>query len=579
MAVLAFGGDRITLRGYQVEAIDRILVARDRGVSRQLGVAACGLGKTIIFANLAERLNVPTLILAHRDELITQAAAKVRMVWPDVDLGIVKAERNETWADVVVASVQTLASERRLRQLPMNRYGLVICDEAHHSRASSYVRVFDRMGCGPENRDPNVLLLGVTATPDRGDGRGLDKLFDEVVWSYDILWGIRSGYLADLRGVAVKMDVNLDGVRSTGGDYNEGELGERLEAADAPTHVAAAWQAHAVGRPTIVFTPTVGLARETAAEFVARGIPAATVTGADDINERRRVLAAFTAGRIKVLTNCGVLTEGTDLPNVSCIVIARPTKSRALYTQMVGRSTRRHPDKTDALILDVVGATEQHDLVTIPSLFGVDKKAFERGERTVTEVVGEKEEAEIKAGRLIAAEVDLFNRLKQATKINWVQASGAYAIGLADRQQLVLSPGSEADLWTAQVLHPVDPTRVLMADASLEMVQGIAEDYIRRSGAGSPERRLALPPAVAQAARRGQEVACEDRPVNDVWGSERGDRQADRRGEVAQHGQVEDRMTGWTGSVSTRAGCVDSAGSRAEPCRGPVCTARAAAAS
>jgi superfamily II DNA or RNA helicase len=422
----------IALRPYQEEAIEKINDGLTRGVRRQLGVASTGLGKTIVFSSLAERMGVRTLILAHRDELISQAVDKMLAVWPDADIGVVKAERNETDHHVVVASVQTLARRSRLEQMPVD-FGLVVTDEAHHSMADSYKRIYEYLNI---TSDSGPLHLGVTATPDRGDRKGLDSIFDEIIFSYDLLWGIRAGYLSDMRGLRVYLkDVDFTKAKVRRGDYDAGETGQMLEDADAPAVIADAWLKHAEGRKTIVFTPTVATAEHTAAELVARGVAAEVVSAQTPLEERRLMLKRFAADELDVIANCGVLTEGFDEPSVSCIVMARPTKSRALYTQCVGRGSRRFPNKQDCLVMDVCGVSDEHSLVTIPSLFGITKRdAFESGEKTVAEVVLEEEEERVKRGEIQARAVELFRRVV-SSRINWITFSArfgrtAYAINL-----------------------------------------------------------------------------------------------------------------------------------------------------
>lgn len=330
-----------------------------------------------MFCALAERRGGRTLILAHRDELVSQAEAKVREVWPEAYVGVVKAERNEVRADVVVASVQTLARPNRLAQLMApwsgvtllgvaDPFDLVVVDEAHHTAADSYRAILThlRAGVGPtcagcshsyayhrpddtpalarcascpctgmaEMLPAGPLLLGVTATPDRGDGKGLDDLFTEVVFSYDLLWGIRAGYLADLRGRRVQVaNLDMTKVKTRHGDYDQGQAGRAMEAAGVQHHVVAAWQAEAADRRTLVFTPTVEVARLVAEEFRHHGVAADYVHGGTPLAERRAMLARFQAGELQVLANCAVLTEGFDAPRTDCVVVARPTKSRALY--------------------------------------------------------------------------------------------------------------------------------------------------------------------------------------------------------------------------------------------------------
>jgi ATP-dependent helicase IRC3 len=515
---------RLTLRPYQVEALEKVTARAGEGVRRQLGVAATGLGKTVMFCALAEQMGCRTLILAHRDELISQAAGKVREVWPEApSIGIVQGGTNESGAHVVVASVQTVSRRNRLHQLGpahgavdgldgallaggwANPFGLVVVDEAHHTAAETYRRILDHLGAG---KPDGPLLLGVTATPDRGDGKGLDDLFDEISFTYDILWGIRAGYLCDLRGRAIRVaDLDVRGIAVSRGDYQTGAAGEALLDAGAPDVIAEAWLEHARGRRTLVFTPTVETAQLTAAAFRHRGVAAESVSGGTSMEDRRLILKRFDRGEIDVVVNCMVLTEGYDAPRVDCIVVARPTKSRALYTQMVGRGTRRHPDKTDCLVLDVVGASDEHSLVTIPSLFGVERKFrrfLESAERPVTQVIAEYEAEEIEAGRLRAQDVELFARVR--SELAWVEARRddrrRYVLTIAAGQTLVmtqLDPEDDAS-WGVQVQYraqrdgkappPEDWNRAdvlrgfrtLMRDVSLELAEGVAEDYARRFG-------------------------------------------------------------------------------------------------
>jgi ATP-dependent helicase IRC3 len=501
MTLIPHGKTSLALREYQIEAIDRTLAAAKRGVRKQLGVAATGLGKTIVFASLARQMQCRTLVLAHRDELVSQAVDKIQGQWPEAHVGVVKAAQNEVGADVVVASVQTLARSNRLGQLllgSLEPFGLVIVDEAHHARAETYQEILRVLGAGEVG---GPLLLGVTATPDRGDGKGLDDVFQEVTWTYDILWGIRSGFLCDVRGRRVTIDtLDLKGVRVRQGDYAEGEVGDRMMDAGAPEAIARAWMEHASDRRTLVFCPTVETAEATAAELVALGVPAGMVSAKTPLEERRQLLRDFSTGRVQVVCNCMVLTEGFDEPRVDCVVVARPTKSRALYTQMVGRGTRRHPDKADLLVLDVVGVSDVHSLVTIPSLFGVEQREFERklatGEGLVTEVLDEIEEVLVRQGKLKAAEADLFKKMRST--IVWVQAhvdgsplrryeraTGRDRDGTQRPTVRLTQLHPNADRWAcALAISTQGGTEIksLISDVPLETAQGVGEDWLRKSG-------------------------------------------------------------------------------------------------
>lgn len=487
---------------------------------------------TVVFSALAERRGDRTLILAHRDELIGQAAAKVQEVWPEASIGVVKAEVNEVHAHVVVASVQTLSRDRRLRSLidaweepvlggSSSPFGLVVVDECHHAAAATYRKVLDALRAGEPD---GPLLLGVTATPDRGDGQGLSDVFDEIVASYDIEWGIKAGYLCDLRGIRVALDgLDLGGVRTSRGDYQAGDLGDALAKAQVVPTAVRAWMEHARGRRTIVFTPTVALAADMAAAFECAGVNAAWVSGETPLEERRDTLARFADGRIDVVANCGVLTEGFDAPRTDCILIARPTKSRALYTQQVGRGTRKHPDKADCIVLDVVGATAAHSLVTVPSLFGfgaVDPKVARRvarGELSVAEAIAEADRQLVAAGRLRAEDAELFARMRST--IAWaaadhggrrafVKSLGADRGGAQRGQVWIRQVTAGQDVYVAEHVRDGLVARTLLAGAPLELVQGVAEDFVRSVApaalvqSDAPWRRRAPSDRQLEAARK-----------------------------------------------------------------------------
>lgn len=489
----------LELRDYQTEALAKVADAERRGVRRLLGVAATGLGKTVVFTALARsRPDTRTLILAHRDELVDQAIAKVREVWPGQTVGKVKASDNQIAAHVVVASVQTLAREARLRRLAEfdgglltafakpAPWGLVVVDEAHHATADTYRRILTTMRAGEPD---GPLLLGVTATPDRGDGKGLRDVFEEIAFVYDLHWGIRHGYLSDLRGVRVSVEMDLSGVKVRRGDYDAGQTAALLEAAGAPEHIVDAWQAHAADRRTLVFTPTVDMADHVRAAFVDRGIPAVWVHGGMDAAERARNLRAYSTGEAQVMTNCAVLTEGFDAPRTDCVVVARPTKSRALYAQMVGRGTRLHPDKADCLVLDVVEASRAHSLLTVPSLFGIRAEHEHQVAAEGAAVVAERQaQLDVREGRLRAEEAELFHTVRRSG-LAWVQVHDRedgrkrYALNLGRTVgSLVLLQTVEGDdeSWLVGHRNGDGHKAVLQRDVSLSMAQGIAEEAAKR---------------------------------------------------------------------------------------------------
>jgi superfamily II DNA or RNA helicase len=471
----------LSLRPYQIDAKDAVLASSLCGVSRQLVVLPTGAGKTILFSTIIAERGQRALILAHRDELIQQAVDKFKMVSPGSDVGIVKAERDEHRAAVVVASVQTLARSHRLQRITQ-RFGTIVVDEAHHAAAESYLRILEHFGSFDAD---GPLTLGVTATADRADGKGIGQVFDTVTFELGILDLIRDGYLVDLNAIQVRIAANLDAVKTRHGDWAQNELGDALMDANAPAHAVTAYQAHASGRKALVFTPTVKMAYAMAQAFSDAGVPAEAIDGALDIRERHRVLERFHRGRTRVLCNCAVLTEGYDEPSVDCVIVARPTKSRSLYVQMIGRGTRLHPGKDNCLILDLVGASTRHDLITTARLFGL--MPDELKERSVSEATqlqqARNDELDLTPnGEMVAAKVDLFKR----RPLHWIQIdpnAQQFMLPLGEGFLTLESDGH--DVWDVRRYAGSDePSTTLDHGLSLEMAQGIAEEAARANGAG-----------------------------------------------------------------------------------------------
>ncbi|MFD3498810.1 DEAD/DEAH box helicase [Streptomyces sp. NPDC058678] len=436
--------ETFTPRPYQAEAI-KALISGWQGANNRLAVVLpTGAGKTVVFANLIDEL-LPqmdgrrALVIAHREELIEQAAAKIRAVRPDLRVGVVKAERDEHQeADVIVASIQTLAVERRRQAI--ENIGVVIVDECHHAAARSYMTVLEHFGAWR-----GLPVAGFTATMTRTDG-GLADVWEEVVFTLDILEMIEDGYLCDVRGKRVIVEgLDLDIVKTRGGDLQDGQLGQALDDSGAAQVVAEAYQQHAAGRAGVVFTPTVATAQSMAEAFTATGIPAAAVWGDMSRDDRAATLDAYRRGDIQVLSNCMVLTEGFDAPWTSCAVIARPTKSAGLYCQMAGRALRLFDGKKDALILDVMGASTRHKLASIVDLTGREV-VMQDEDQTLREAVREAEEKaqrKLDLSRVQVEEIDLFH----GSSVRWLKTeSGVWFIPVADAVYVFL------------VRNPVDRT-------------------------------------------------------------------------------------------------------------------------
>ncbi len=394
----------ITLRPYQTQAVEAVLQAWQQHSAVLLAMAT-GLGKTETFLAIlaheyaaARRDGRPfrAVILAHRDELITQPVDRIALHWSDrlPTPGVVMAARDDHAADLIVATVQTLAgsanNQRRLDRILRPEYGPVthlVIDEAHHAVAASYRRVIDRLTAA----NPALRHVGVTATPKRSDEAGLRKIYNVVAFRASLFDAIKThNALAPFVGIGFELPVDLSDVTVTAGDYDVGEL-DRLMAVDNVNEIIVEkWLDHArlpdgTMRPTMAFTAGVHQAYALAAAFNAAGIVALAADGTTPRDRRAALLAEFRDGRAQVLVNCALWTEGLDAPSISCVIMARPTRSDLVYLQAVGRGLRLYPGKTDCLILDFAPMNGR-DLIMSGDLLGdsaevkaIKKRATEAG--------------------------------------------------------------------------------------------------------------------------------------------------------------------------------------------------------
>lgn len=343
-----------TLRPYQQQARDRIHAEWEAGRTRTLLVLPTGTGKTIVFASVATdqvRAGDRVLILAHRGELLEQAADKLQRSTGLVS-AVEKAESTclDSWFRVVVGSVQTLQRTARLERFPQDYFGTIIIDEAHHAITDGYRRILDYFD--------HAKVLGVTATPDRGDMRNLGEVFDSLAFEYKLTDAIKEGYLCKIMAQTIPLKLDITDVGFTSGDYSLGQLGTALD--PYLEQIAAEMAQRCRDRKTVVFLPLIKTSQKFRDLLNAHGFRAAEVNGQSD--DRRQVLADFEADKYNVLCNSMLLTEGWDCPSVDCVVVLRPTKVRSLYSQMVGRGTRLSPGKTDLLLLDFLWMTDKHEL-------------------------------------------------------------------------------------------------------------------------------------------------------------------------------------------------------------------------
>ncbi|MGB3329172.1 MAG: DEAD/DEAH box helicase family protein [Thermomicrobiales bacterium] len=434
-------------------------------------------GKTIVFAKAIEETGVRALVIAHRRELIHQAAQKLGYVLPKSDIGIVMGNANQAWAPVVVASAQTIASPKRLQQL--GRFDLVVIDEAHHAVSPSYLTTLRRLGVGT---DPGMTTraLGVTATWDRADGIAMDRIFDEIVYSVDIETLIAAGFLVPIEAVAIETKVDLTGIATSNGDLSGEAVGRKIVESNYANVLAQAVAEHARYRVSLVFAPNIPSAEQYAERLNALGISAAVVTGETDPATRQRVIGQLSRGEIRAVVNVGVFTEGTDIPRVDCIVMGRPTKSRALYQQMAGRGLRTHPAKQSCLLIDLVNITRL-PLQSAADLTGGEEQAG--GKRVgKASLPGPGPEAVGELGATFALSSSKRSIIDRS-RISWQQLEGdIFAASIGDGQ-VVLQPNQRNRDEYDVIRYGRGERAVIAERVDIGYAQGIAEGAITEAGA------------------------------------------------------------------------------------------------
>ena len=481
------------LRPYQIEAIQSVETAYSDGERRQIIVLPTGTGKTVIFSELMRRMPGRRLCLVHRDELVRQTVRKLADA--GLKAGVIKANEDDVTHDVVVASIQTLSRERRLAAYVRHgKASLVVVDEAHHAPAPSYRRVIDNCLAS------DGLLVGVTATPDRKTHEefiiptksgsqmpvtvlkaGMAKVFSNLTYFRQLTDMIAEGWLCDVVPVTTTTNMDMSSVSTIAGDWSEGDLGAALDVADGYSDIIHAWQSGASDRPTIAFLPTVATSQTLCERFQAAGVPSAHIDGTTPVDERQKVYQSLRSGSIRVVTNCMVLTEGFDEPSVSCIIVARPTQSRSLFAQMIGRGTRLYPGKSDCLVISVTS----HDLDVSPVTLQtfLNDPGFEDGQsvkQRQTEIlesikVGDKVTDELKSTALSFANKYVANPAK--SKFIWRKLGPIWTI-IAGTIRVDLKPAFN-DHWEPTL----DNGCTLCAPLPLEGAVSVAEQYVAKSGA------------------------------------------------------------------------------------------------
>ena len=484
----------LKLRPYQQQIIDAVKADWQK-YTDVLVTAATGSGKTLIFLQLLIDLltdnDKRALILAHRQELIFQPLERIQQYWPDWFLrsGIVMADNDDCSKRITVATVQTLQSEKRLRQLlAFGPIDYLITDETHHATADSYVKVYETL----KDVKPNMRHLGVTATPIRADGAGLVQVFQKESAHFGIRELVKMGYLAPPRWLAIQTGISLKGVTSHSGDYSAKRLADVYDTKNCFDLVVESHRKYADGRQCLAFTASVAGAYCLAEKFNEAGITAVAADATTDKRERHEILRDFRNGKVQVLCNMGLFTEGLDVPQVSCIHQVRPTKSDALYTQMIGRALRIVPGKEDALILDYA-PVESRNVVMMGDVLGVDarKDVYVKESEEVGEVVGGMTfDGSVKwlSGdpmEIISRQMDYLS----LSPFSWHKASdGWMSIGLGKasddiERSLLMSPPGESMTLYLVAKRPGEGNRAyLVQEGDIESLSDWAEGYIEERG-------------------------------------------------------------------------------------------------
>ena len=519
--------DPVTLRPYQQEAIEAVLTARRNGLRRMIVCLPTGAGKTVIFSELARLARRQVLVLAHREELLSQARSKLETAMNGEHVVSIErgAERASADAKVLVCSIRSLHEERLARLLKGRDIGLIIYDECHHAAADDNMRVLRQLGAFDEGW--KGTLLGFTATTSRGDGKGLNKAFERIVYTRHLHEMIEDGYLAPLRGFRILTSADLTRLTPGSQDFREEELAEAVDIEERNALVARSIQELARDRRTIAFCVTVNHARNLCHSLNTLGVSSGIVHGEMPLEKRAKALHDFRSGRIQVLTNVAVLTEGFDDPGTSCIAMARPTRSEGLYAQCVGRGTRLHPGKKDCLILDFVDLSTL-SLCSLPSLFGIPRNLNLQGgdaiaaRRAWLDILDEQPGFELEAGALTLPEIQnraaAFNPLTlevhddvRAISGNAWFSLGRHGLGLHFQK----APGKTSEVVILRKPGRGKVWEVLLDDKPMERFSQIEEavsavDYeIERFG---PKSALsALPTAPWRLDNLGKEGGCESR--------------------------------------------------------------------
>jgi superfamily II DNA or RNA helicase len=495
----------IELRDYQTEAIHAFNNAREEGeANRFLLTAATGAGKTIMSAFImrdeVRQRKGRCLFLCHRDELLRQTVDKLALVDDTLRVGLIQADRDD-WGhdyDVIVASVQTISGKKRLPRYPRDLFSLIVVDETHRAVARSYLDVLTHFRAFETENPP--VVIGITATAERTDKEGLDRVYQKHVFDIGLVELIERGALVPIRAITVETHADLSGVKKRMGDFSEGQLASVLNTQNRNSLIAEAIKQYAADRKSVVFCVNVQHSLDLAETMRRAGIPAAAIHGGQSIEERRRILQDFREGRIQALTNCQILVEGFDEPSIDAVVWATHTMSKIKYMQGIGRGTRLSPGKTDLLVIDCADVCGRHSLMSVPALFGlgaVGERALRQGKNVLQAKAAEEEakreeerrrkeaEKEVVGRGIMARTIDLFSQSSgiPGSQFQWLTVSrDRYMLPLFGEQVHIYRSIVNPEVWHVAILDSNDfkPKMTFGTLASLQGAVQIAEAHLNQ---------------------------------------------------------------------------------------------------
>ncbi len=441
---------KIDLRPYQENCINSL---ENHFLDHQKGLIQIptGGGKTIVFSKYAKDNTKKTMVLSHRDELVYQAVDKANFFYNKRETGVIKRDLWQVEKKLISASVQTLASKiksKEFKYLKSLGIDLLICDEAHHFPSPTYQEVYSEL----KKANPNLKLLGVTATPFRHDKKDLKEHFGSMIYSVDIKELIRTEYLTPIDAEIVTLPVSLDELKTNSGDFTDSSIAKVFNSPGINQMIVKKWIEKGQNRKTIFFTSTVEHSKDLAVMFNRQRITASHIDGKTPLKERREILKAYRADRIKIISNCGVLTEGFDDPSTECISIVRPTKSKGLYAQILGRGLRLSPltGKKNCLILDFSGDSQKFKLNNFNVLFGIEKNVSVKKLKVWSERVNEDRQIQIVVGNSDKKVEILGEDIR-----DFITYIGGYAVlGCGFNNVLIVShQQKDSELFSIKVFH------------------------------------------------------------------------------------------------------------------------------